>query len=204
TSPSGTTSIITLLNAGGAADNDFYTGNAAIKLSNPYNLNNPNLRPSAGSPALSGANFTETALSDPFFTPTQYVGALAKSASQNWATLWTNFVPTKTDYSGACPCTAAAAAIAVTEAENAAASRGEVSIYPNPARGNFTINTNGFAGNITVKVTNANGLVVYNKQSAVTAKGSVNVSLNNATAGLYFVTVTNGTETTTKKINIIQ
>lgn len=204
TSPSGTTSIITLLDAGGAADNRYFTGNAGIKLNNPYNLNNPNFRPANGSPALGGANFTEAALTDPFFTPTQYVGALAKSASQNWASLWTNFVPAKTDYSGACPCTALAAAAALAEAENTIVTKGEVSIYPNPARGTFTINTNGFAGNITVKVTNANGLVVYNKQSAVTAKGSVNVSLSNAKAGLYFVTVTNGTETTTKKINIIQ
>lgn len=202
--PTGTASIIALLGAGGAASNRFYTANAGgVSLGNPFNLNNPNLRPTAGSPALSGSSFMLPGLlGDPFFTPTNYVGALAQQASQNWATTWVNFRPTSTQYTGLCACTTALAADLSEEA--AVAVKGEVSIYPNPAKGTFTVNTNGITGNVTVKVSNVNGAVVYNKQSAVAAKGAINVSLNNAPAGLYFVTVTNGTASTTKKINIIK
>jgi hypothetical protein len=50
-----------------------------------------------------------------------------------------------------------------------------------------------------------NGAVVYNKSVNTTAKSSsVDVNLANASAGLYFVTVTNGKQTTTQKVNIIQ
>lgn len=204
TSPSGTASIITLLGPAGAADNRFYTGNAAILLNNPYNLNSPKLRPTTGSPALSGSNFTETELTDPFFTSTSYVGALAKSSASDWATVWVNWKPNNVAYDGPCACSLLAAAAAQEEAAQAVGTTKDISIYPNPARGTFTVNTIGYAGKVTIKVTNSNGAVVYNAQSAVSAKGSVNVSLKNATAGLYFVTVINGTETTTKKINIVQ
>lgn len=203
TSPSGTTSIINLLNAGGGADNRFFTGNAQILLSNPYNLANPKFYPAAGSPALAGAKFTETALAGGFFTPTKYVGALDKGASKNWASTWVNWKPTSTNYTTACAC---ATAVVGNSAEEAIAAEPvqSVSVYPNPARGVFNVSLNGFTGAVTVKVTNLSGAVVYNKQSSVTAKSVVSVSLNNAPAGLYFVTVSNGAKSITQKINVIQ
>ena len=80
----------------------------------------------------------------------------------------------------------------------------QFNVYPNPARGVFNVSLNGFTGAVTVKVTNLSGAVVYNKQSSVTAKSVVSVSLNNAPAGLYFVTVSNGAKSITQKINVIQ
>ncbi len=194
--------VVNLLLTG--ADNRFYADNTGIRLTSPFNLNNPNLRPATGSPALSGASFNETALNNAFFTPTTYVGALAKSSAQNWAQLWVNWKPTSTVYNGLCICSTTAAAAVAEEEDAIVASNGEVSIYPNPARGTFNVNVGGYTGNVTIKVSNMNGSVVYNKQTSVTAKSVVNVTLKNATAGLYFVTVTNGVQSTTKKINILQ
>ena len=191
------------------ADNRYFTGNTQVLLSNPYNLNNPNYRPATGSPALTGAKFTSAGLSDPFFTKTTYVGAFAKQAAQNWATIWVNFKPTTTDYSQVnANCTTAFAVanvVAAAAAEDAIAAKPEASVYPNPAKGSFNVSLTGFNGNVTIKVANMGGSTVYNKQfTAGLSKTSINVNLEKAPAGLYFVTVTNGKQTTTQKVNIIQ
>ena len=47
-----------------------------VGLTDPFNNQAPNLMPKTGSPALNGAAFTGTALSDAFFTKTTYVGAV--------------------------------------------------------------------------------------------------------------------------------
>jgi len=52
--------------------------------------------PLAGSPALTGANFTHTGLNDPFYTPVSYRGAFGPGA--NWAENWTNFRPDTIPY----------------------------------------------------------------------------------------------------------
>lgn len=58
-------------------------------------ITNPVLLPAAGSPALTGATFTNTKLSDAFFTPVAYKGAFGAT---NWTTGWCNFDPQNTDY----------------------------------------------------------------------------------------------------------
>lgn len=193
------------------ANNRFYTGNASVGLKNPYKLNKPNYRPIAGSPALTGANFNEVPLQNSFFTPTSYVGAFAKQSSQDWTILWTNFVPTSTDYSqvnAACSTAPLASAVA---AENAIDNKAIVAnpvatVYPNPAKGgSFKVDLEGFSGNVTIKISNMAGTMVYNKVvNAGLSKTTVDVNLAKAPAGLYFVTVTNGKQTTTQKVNVIQ
>ncbi|MBG9375466.1 T9SS type A sorting domain-containing protein [Panacibacter sp. DH6] len=206
TSNTGNTAATSLLlnNAG----NRFYTNNASgVRLSNPYNLNNPNFRPANQSPARTGANFNHIGLTDVFFTKVNFVGSMGPKASDNWATTWVNWNPAQTDYKSvnANCATARAAAVAVTDEIRVEASAPSVAVTPNPSRGNFKVNINGLNGNVTVRVTNMTGAVVYNKSVNVVAKASfVDVNLTNATAGLYFVTVTNGKQSTTQKINIIQ
>ena len=189
------------------AFNRFYTGNAGINLRNPYRLNNPDLRPNAGSPALTGANFNRTGLlGNSFFTRTNYVGALNRNAAQNWAQLWVNWNPNGTNYSALCACVSAAPG-AVTTAfseEAVVAAEKTMNVYPNPARGAFKVDLNGFNGAVTVKVTNMSGVVVYNKAAFAGSKTVLDVNLANAATGYYFVTVSDGKNSTTKKINIIQ
>ena len=72
--------------------------NAGVGLVDPFNLNNPDPRPTAGSaPTTIGTYFTGL-LSDPFFTPTSYTGAF--STSNDWTNeSWLNFDPQNTNYS---------------------------------------------------------------------------------------------------------
>ena len=191
------------------AGNRFYNGNTQVLLTAPYNLNAPKFKPAAGSPARTGGNFNHIGLvNDPFFTKTTYVGAIGPKAVDNWAQIWVNFKPTSTNYTLVNSNCATPAALAAVAAENAADARLEAAsavVSPNPSRGNFKVNITGFTGNVTVKVTNMNGAVLFNKAVANAVKSSaVDVNLVSAPAGLYFVTVSNGKQTTTQKVNIIQ
>jgi hypothetical protein len=62
---------------------------------NLISLTNPSLLPPAGSPALTGASFTNSRLTDSFFTAVTYKGAFGTT---NWTTGWCNFDPQNTDY----------------------------------------------------------------------------------------------------------
>lgn len=69
-----------------------YTDATAISLENPFYSTTPNWTPKAGSPALSGANFSGM---NAYFTSTTYRGAIGAT---NWATGWTNYDPQNTNY----------------------------------------------------------------------------------------------------------
>jgi hypothetical protein len=61
-----------------------------------YNsLTNPALLPSSGSILLSGASFTNTRLTDPFFMPVNHRGAFGTT---DWSANWSNFDPQATRY----------------------------------------------------------------------------------------------------------
>jgi PKD repeat protein len=71
---------------------------AAGVLADPFNYSNPNFAPAVGSPALTGASFSGARISDPFFTPTSYRGALSPIADSNWTNCWCNFDPQNANY----------------------------------------------------------------------------------------------------------
>jgi hypothetical protein len=75
--------------------NSFFTQPSEVQLTAAFNINNPDPRPKAGSPALSGADFTNPRLSDPFFTPVTYRGAFG---SERWDSLWANYDAPNTVY----------------------------------------------------------------------------------------------------------
>jgi len=64
-----------------------YDAPAGIGLASPFNLTAPGFLPNAGSPALTGANFSGL---NSFFTQTTYRGAFGTT---NWAATWTSFTP---------------------------------------------------------------------------------------------------------------
>ncbi len=70
-----------------ADGNSKYDAPAGIGLANPFNLTAPGFIPNAGSPALSGSNFTGLGS---FFTQTSYRGAFGTT---NWTATWTSFTP---------------------------------------------------------------------------------------------------------------
>jgi hypothetical protein len=66
----------------------YYANAAAIGLTDPFNNAAPNLKPTAGSPALTTAGkFDKGGLTDAFFTQTAYIGAL--DATNDWTAGWT-------------------------------------------------------------------------------------------------------------------
>jgi hypothetical protein len=75
--------------------NQFILNTAAYKFTSPYDYDyNPNPMPQAGSPVLTGANFSAP-FNDIFFKPVTYRGALG---ADNWMSGWVNFKPLQTDY----------------------------------------------------------------------------------------------------------
>jgi hypothetical protein len=64
------------------------------KLKAPWSLTEPDFRPDAGSPALSGAAFSGP-LADPYFQQVPFRGAVG---SVDWTAGWTNWDPNNTDY----------------------------------------------------------------------------------------------------------
>ena len=81
-----------------------------VQLLNAFSLTNPSFLPRTGSPIVTvapatapsaPASFTDSKLSDPFFTQVNYVGAFADpnaAGATNWLATWTNFDPQNTDY----------------------------------------------------------------------------------------------------------
>ncbi|HYV55058.1 MAG TPA: hypothetical protein VE933_10795 [Chitinophagaceae bacterium] len=70
----------------GDYESTIVTDPATVMLTDPFNNANPNLKPAAGSPALSGALFDFGTLSDAFFDKVSYRGAL--DATTDWTTGW--------------------------------------------------------------------------------------------------------------------
>ena len=76
-------------------NNQIMATNDLLQIADPFNLTAPDFLPGTGSPLLSGAAFTNTRLTDSFFTPTTYRGAFGTT---NWTSGWCNFNPQNTDY----------------------------------------------------------------------------------------------------------
>lgn len=68
-----------------AHENSVLTTNAAVKLKDAFNYENPDFTPMAGSPLLSGASFTDGKLSS--FSPVNYKGAVGPAGSPD-ASWW--------------------------------------------------------------------------------------------------------------------
>ena len=65
----------------------YYADAMAIMLTDPFNNASPNLKPTAGSPALTRpASFNPAQLSDAFFDKVTFIGAL--DASSDWTNGW--------------------------------------------------------------------------------------------------------------------
>ncbi|GAB3634739.1 hypothetical protein GCM10027422_03290 [Hymenobacter arcticus] len=92
---------LTWLKASANANRRYATADN-VQLLNPFNLTAPSFVPRTASPIVSAvpASFTDSKLTDAFFTPVTYIGALDPSGStaSNWLANWTNFDPQNTDY----------------------------------------------------------------------------------------------------------
>lgn len=78
-------------------NNSILANTSDAMLTNPY-ASEPNALPTAGSPLLSGASFTNANLTNPFFEQVNYRGAFG---SENWTECWTEWDPNNADYTDA-------------------------------------------------------------------------------------------------------
>jgi PKD repeat protein len=90
-------SLPAIFNEFNAAGNDSLASSTNLMLANPNDFasNNPDFRPMAGSPLHSGADFTSPTVTNPFFTPTNYRGAMGDT---DWTDCWTEWDPINADY----------------------------------------------------------------------------------------------------------
>lgn len=79
-------------------NNRNFSAIADLQLKQPNSKqSNANYGPVAGSPLLGSADFTDTFLSDAFFTRVTYIGAFS-GETDNWMNGWANFDPQNTNY----------------------------------------------------------------------------------------------------------
>lgn len=149
-------------------------------LENPFTLSNPDIRPKSGSPALTGAAFSHSKLSNSFFDKSAtFLGAMG--TSENWLASWTNFDPQNADYTQA-----------VTSINENVSGVEVAKAYPNPAKETATIElffTKTQQANISVY--DLGGKLVNTVESKTFAFGNnnVNIDVRNLENGLYIVRI---------------
>lgn len=81
-------------------DNCDTLDNVSTLLSAPFVYGNPNFFPTSGSAAASGASFTDSYVSDAFFTATTFRGAFGDLDGKpyNWTECWAKFDPQNENY----------------------------------------------------------------------------------------------------------
>jgi Secretion system C-terminal sorting domain len=110
-----------------ARANDTSKTVAELMLNDPFNLLNPNPTPKAGSPALTGAAFTDTRLASTFFDKTvTFRGAFGTT---NWMDGWSNFRPDTMKYD----------APLLSALSDLAEAGFKAKVYPNPAKNFATV-----------------------------------------------------------------
>jgi len=176
-----------------AFSNRVFTNNTDIMLTNPYGYENGgNWLPLTGSPALTGANFTWTQLSDPFFTSTTFVGAFGTS---NWASGWTQFNPV--NYVIGIKQISSEVPAVYTLAQN----------FPNPfnpvTKINFSLPKNGF---VSLKVFDISGKEISELIGKELKIGSYEYEFDASklNSGVYFYQLSTNSFVETKKMMLIK
>jgi len=77
----------------------------------------------------------------------------------------------------------------------------DIEVYPNPNKGNFTIELNATnSNNIQVDVFDMRGRQIYNRNFINKGSFNQNINLDKAQSGIYLVSITDGTKKTVRKI----
>lgn len=72
-----------------------------------------------------------------------------------------------------------------------------ISVYPNPTEGIFNVD---FKNATSIKVLNTLGAVIYEEKIEQLTEGTKNIDLSSFTNGIYFINVSNGTNSSNHKI----
>ncbi len=74
-----------------------------------------------------------------------------------------------------------------------------ISVYPNPTEGVFNVD---FKNATSIKVINTLGSVIYEEKVEQLTEGTKSIDLSNFTNGIYFINVSNGTNSSNHKITL--
>lgn len=173
-------------------NNRRYALNSSLMLEDAYNYTEPDFRPKSGSPALSGASFSNPKLSNTHFTPTTYVGAFGES--DEWLGDWTEFNPINAEYDSIYPSAGFSTTPGVLN----------LNIYPNPTKGevvvSFDLTDNQMAN---IEISDLSGRTVYTlAKNAEMSMGTNQVvaDLNALNNGVYLVKIITEKGTSAQKI----
>ena len=164
-------------------NNTILPNSTDIMLTDPYNYNNPNLVPMAGSPLLSGADFTNMLLNDPFFDVVNFRGAFG---ANDWTAGWANWDAQNTLYTGI--------------QENTVVS--DVNLYPNPVNEQAIIRFNvKSATKLSLNVYSVDGRMVISKDLGhVSGEINESIDFSGLSMGLYTLQIQTETGMSTYKI----
>jgi hypothetical protein len=173
--------------------NTIYANNSDVYLTDPFNYASPDFRPTAVSPMLTGADFSDSKLATGF-TAVAYRGAFG---TDNWMQGWTNFDPQNEPYEwGILP-------VGLTQTEK---TNLDVTVYPNPATNETSIALTAKENAILiVEITDLNGAVLMKKTFSVN-KGFNRVQLNIASLqnGFYILKMKSNKAVATEKLTILK
>jgi hypothetical protein len=174
-------------------DNMVYSANTDVMLSNPFNYTNPNFRPSAGSPMLSGASFADPFLASDFSTVT-YRGAFG---ADDWTADWTNFNPDTASYNYGY------ISVGLNEVN---LTKLDVNVYPNPATNDASISfTMKESAMLNLEVVDLNGKVMFaQKQQVNKGFNAVHFSTENFANGFYVIKLSGGNYTAAEKLSVLR
>jgi hypothetical protein len=169
-------------------NNSTYTANTEVMLTDVFNLTVPNPLPAAGSPALTGASFTNSNLTDPFFEAVTYRGAFGET---DWSSGWTNFTPNNSAY---------------TSIHDPIIISG-VNLYPNPMSTQATLELNLLeSNNVHIAITDLFGRTIREVLNEELSAGhhTINIQTPGFAVGMYFLLVRTGNQNQMIKLNITE
>ncbi len=169
-----------------------------VKLSNAFNLTNADFRPTVGSLALSGADFTNARLTDAFFAATIYRGAFG--GDTRWDAKWANYNPQYTVYS-------IISEVEVRYSETIPSSYQLEQNFPNPFNPSTNI-TYGLpkSGRVLLKVYDMLGREVATLVNQAQPAGTYQVRFNatGMPTGLYFYRLSVGENVEVKRMLLVK
>lgn len=163
-----------------------YAANSDVMLTDPFNLAAPNALPMAGSPVLSGADFSASNLDDTFFDVVNFRGAFGGT---DWSAGWTNWDPQNAGYTG----------IETPKTISA------FNVYPNPMKTSSMLEFSLSESNdVNISITDVSGRLVREVMNDHLSAGLYKISLwlGDLTNGMYFVHIRSGEENRMIKLSV--
>ena len=176
TQPLDSTAITVALNMTNwfnANNNSILANTSDVMSPGVSNYTNPNFIPTAGSPLLSGADFSDADLNDASITPVTYRGAFGTT---DWTKCWSEFNPQYADYTGAV--NYAVATPVITYSGSNTICDGESITLTAPTAASYLWSNGETTQSITVNTTGNYSVTVSSSRGCTASSAPVAVTVN--------------------------